>query len=161
FLVNSPEQRRLGIKDSYELAWQDWLGTAGFDREDDEDYWGRKWAEAYVKFAAGEKRDWLRAQGIRFFPVVGWAERGGHLAEGPGNSVPRFHIVWGTGPGIVKPFESKVRAAMKEGLVDYRPRHRVDEVVTEEGAVVGVRGAKLVPSFAARGEASSREALDE
>ena len=138
-LVDSPEQRRLGIKDSYELAWQDWPGTAGFDRVEDEDFWGQKWAEAYVKFAAGEKREWLRAQGIRFFPVVGWAERGGHLAEGHGNSVPRFHIVWGTGPGIVKPFEDKLRAAMEKGLVDYLPRHRVDELITENGSVTGVQ----------------------
>ncbi|MCZ2260544.1 FAD-binding dehydrogenase [Sporosarcina sp. G11-34] len=160
FLVDSPEQRRLGIKDSHDLAWQDWLGTAGFDREEDEDYWGRKWAEAYVAFAAGEKRDWLRTHGIRFFPVVGWAERGGHLAEGPGNSVPRFHIVWGTGPGIVKPFEEKLRAAVKKGLVHYLPRHRVDELITEKGAVVGVRGARLIPSSVARGETSSREVVD-
>jgi len=156
FLVDSPEQRRLGIKDSRELAWQDWLGTAGFDR-DDEDYWGKKWARAYVDFAAGEKRDWLHAQGVRFFPVVGWAERGGHLAEGHGNSVPRFHIVWGTGPGIVKPFEDKMRVAMERGLVDYRPRHRVDELLIDNGAVTGVRGAELVRSSAARGEASSRD----
>jgi len=160
FLVDSPEQRRLGIKDSHYLAWQDWIGTAGFDREEDEDYWGRKWAEAYVAFAAGEKRDWLRTHGIRFFPVVGWAERGGHLAEGPGNSVPRFHIVWGTGPGIVQPFEDKLRAAVKKGLVHYLPRHRVDELITEEGAVVGVRGARLIPSSVARGETSSREVVD-
>ena len=99
FLVDSPEQRRLGIKDSTELALQDWMGAAGFDRE--EDHWPRKWAEAYVAFAAGEKRDWLRAMGHRIFPVVGWAERGGYDAMGHGNSVPRFHVTWGTGPGIV------------------------------------------------------------
>ncbi|MFJ7745175.1 FAD-binding dehydrogenase [Peribacillus sp. NPDC097295] len=157
FLVDSPEQRRMGIKDSKELAWQDWLGTAGFDREEDEDYWGKKWAEAYVEFAAGEKREWLSSQGIGFFPVVGWAERGGYLAEGHGNSVPRFHIVWGTGPGIVKPFEERVRKAMEKGLVDYRPRHRVNELITENDAVIGVEGSVLVPSSAARGEASSRE----
>jgi uncharacterized protein len=157
FLVNSPEQRRMGIKDSRELAWQDWLGAAGFDREEDEDYWGKKWAEAYVDFAAGEKRQWLYDMGIRFFPVVGWAERGGYLAEGHGNSVPRFHIVWGTGPGLVKPFEERVRRAMEKGIVDYRPRHRVNELITENGAVIGVRGNVLVPSSVARGEASSRE----
>ncbi|MGG3470746.1 FAD-binding dehydrogenase [Neobacillus pocheonensis] len=159
FLVDSPEQRRMGIKDSRELAWQDWLGAAGFDREEDEDYWGKKWAEAYVNFAADEKREWLYSMGVRFFPVVGWAERGGYLAEGHGNSVPRFHIVWGTGPGLVKPFEERVRAAMAKGLVDYRPRHRVNELLKEDGAVVGVRGDILVPSPAARGEASSREVV--
>ncbi|WP_027087019.1 FAD-binding dehydrogenase [Cohnella panacarvi] len=161
FLVDSPEQRRMGIHDSYELALQDWMGSAGFDREADEDYWGRQWAEAYVKFAAGEKREWLRRMGVRFFPVVGWAERGGHLAEGHGNSVPRFHIVWGTGPGIVAPFERRVREHMKSGLVDYKPRHRVDRLLTQDGAVRGASGAVLVPSSAARGEASSREVAGE
>ncbi|MGG3562981.1 FAD-binding dehydrogenase [Neobacillus rhizosphaerae] len=159
FLVNSPEQRRMGIKDSRDLAWQDWLGSAGFDREEDEDYWGKKWAEAYVDFAAGEKREWLTGMGIRFFPVVGWAERGGYTAEGHGNSVPRFHIVWGTGPGLVKPFEDRVRKAMEKGLVDYRPRHRVNELLKVNGAVSGVRGDVLVPSNAARGEASSRDVI--
>ncbi|CAM2914844.1 FAD-binding dehydrogenase [Paenibacillus sediminis] len=159
FLVNSPEQRRMGIKDSLELAWQDWLGSAGFDRQEDEDYWGRKWAEAYVNFAAGEKREWLYSLGIRFFPVVGWAERGGYLAEGHGNSVPRFHIVWGTGPGIVKPFETKMRKAIENSLVDYRPRHRVNELIMDNNAVIGVRGEVLIPSSAARGEASSRDVI--
>lgn len=159
FLVDSPEQRRLGIRDSRELAWQDWLGAAGFDREEDEDLWGRKWAEAYVDFAAGEKRAWLHSLGIRFFPVVGWAERGGYLAEGHGNSVPRFHIVWGTGPGVVQPFESRVRDAIHSGVVDYRPRHQVDELITRENAVIGVRGSVLAPSSARRGEESSREVV--
>ncbi|PLS07285.1 FAD-binding dehydrogenase [Neobacillus cucumis] len=159
FLVDSPEQRRMGIKDSRELAWQDWLGSAGYDREEDEDYWGKKWAEAYVDFAAGEKRQWLYDMGVRFFPVVGWAERGGYTAEGHGNSVPRFHIVWGTGPGLVKPFEERMREAMVKGLVDYRPRHRVNEILKENEKVVGVRGDILIASSAARGEASSREVI--
>lgn len=159
FLVDSPEQRRLGIRDSRELAWQDWLGAAGFDRDEDEDLWGRKWAEAYVEFAAGEKRAWLHSLGIRFFPVVGWAERGGHLAEGHGNSVPRFHIVWGTGPGVVQPFESRVRDAIRSGVVDYRPRHQVDDLIMRENAVIGVRGSVLSPSSAGRGEESSREVV--
>ncbi len=159
FLVNSPEQRRLGIKDSKELAWQDWLGTAGFDRENDEDYWGIKWAKAYVDFAAGEKRDWLREMGVRFFPIVGWAERGGYLADGHGNSVPRFHIVWGTGPGIVAPFEKRVREYIKNGLVSYLPRHRVDRFLLQNNSIVGVSGSILIPSSAPRGEASSREEI--
>ena len=161
FLVNSPEQRRLGIKDSYELAIQDWMGSAGFDREADEDYWARKWAEAYVEFAAGEKREWLRSLGIRFFPVVGWAERGGYLAEGHGNSVPRFHIVWGTGPGIVHPFEKAVRQGIDDGLVDYRPRHQVDELLTNNGTVIGVQGSILEGSDVKRGETSSRTIIGE
>ncbi|RJE87817.1 FAD-binding dehydrogenase [Paenibacillus sp. 1011MAR3C5] len=160
FLVNSPEQRRLGIRDSRELAWQDWLGSAGFDRDEDEDYWGKQWAEAYVDFASGEKRAWLHGMGIRFFPVVGWAERGGYLADGHGNSVPRFHIVWGTGPGIVAPFERRVREHIAQGRIDYRPRHRIDQLIQRNGAIVGASGSILVPSNAARGEASSREIAD-
>ncbi|MGY1642771.1 FAD-binding dehydrogenase [Geodermatophilus sp. SYSU D00703] len=154
FLVDSPEQRRLRVHDSLELARQDWFGTAGFDRP--EDHWPRRWAEAYLQFAAGEKRAWLREQGVRFFPVVGWAERGGYTATGHGNSVPRFHIVWGTGPGLVEPFARRVRAAVQRGLVELRFRHRVDELVVSGGAVTGVRGAVLEASDAARGEASSR-----
>jgi predicted oxidoreductase len=134
---------------------QDWLGTAGFDR--DEDNWPRKWAEAYVDFAAGEKRSWLHAQGVRFFPVVGWAERGGFLATGPGNSVPRFHVTWGTGPGVVAPFERRVREAVARGRVELRFRHRVTGLATTDGTVTGVSGEILVPSSAARGEGSSRE----
>lgn len=158
FLVDTPEQRRLGIHDSLELAWQDWQGAAGFDRED-EDYWGRRWAQAYVEFAAGEKREWLKSLGVSFFPVVGWAERGGYLAEGHGNSVPRFHIVWGTGPAILRPFEEKLHKAIENGLVDYRPRHRVDELIVENGAVIGVNGAMLEASNVGRGEVSSREVV--
>src|SRR3954466_15462775 len=107
FLVGSPEQRRMGVRDSVELAWQDWLGSAAFDRAEDE--WPRRWAEAYVHFAAGEKRARLRGMGHRLFPVVGWAERGGGAADGHGNSVLRFHIAWGTGPGVVEPFARRVR----------------------------------------------------
>ncbi|SDD79508.1 hypothetical protein SAMN04488126_101113 [Bhargavaea beijingensis] len=157
FLVDSPEQRRMGIKDSHELAWQDWLGTAGFDRMSDEDEWGYQWAKAYVDFAAGGKRAWLRSLGVRFFPVVGWAERGGSLADGHGNSVPRFHIVWGTGPGIVKPFAERVRQGIRDGHVHYLPRHRVTDFVTENGAVTGVRGEKLVEDDRHRGEKTSRQ----
>jgi predicted oxidoreductase len=158
FLVDSPEQRRLRVHDSLELARQDWLGTAGFDRT--EDHWPRQWAEAYLQFAAGEKRAWLKEQGIGFFPVVGWAERGGYGATGPGNSVPRFHIVWGTGPGIVEPFARRVRAAVDAGLVELRFRHRVADLIVSEGAVTGVRGAVLEPSGVARGEASSRTEVE-
>ncbi|HEU4807279.1 MAG TPA: FAD-binding dehydrogenase [Homoserinimonas sp.] len=155
FLVDSPEQRRMGVKDSRELARQDWFGTAGFDR--DEDDWAKKWAEAYLEFAAGEKREWLAGLGVKFFPVVGWAERGGYTANGHGNSVPRFHIVWGTGPGILEPFIARVHAGVGAGLVSLAFRHRVDELVAENGRVVGVRGSVLAPDDADRGFASSRD----
>jgi predicted oxidoreductase len=156
FLVDSPEQRRLGIHDSHELALQDWLGTAGFDRP--EDHWPRQWAHAYVDFAAGEKRSWLRERGLQTFALVGWAERGGYDARGHGNSVPRFHITWGTGPAIVDVF---ARRLLNHPKVRFAHRHRVDELVVEGGAVTGVRGAVLEPSSAGRGVASSRTTLGE
>jgi predicted oxidoreductase len=154
FLVDSPEQRRLGIRDSHDLAWQDWQGSAGFDR--DEDAWPRRWAEAYVAFAAGEKRRWLHAMGLRIFPIVGWAERGGGLATGHGNSVPRFHVTWGTGPGVVEPFERRALAAEAAGRIEFRFRHRVDSLIRAGGAVVGARGSILEPSDVARSVSSSR-----
>jgi uncharacterized protein len=154
FLVNTPEQRRLGIRDSYALALDDWMGTAAFDR--DEDFWPRKWAEAYVAFAAGEKRSWLRNRGIRFFPVVGWAERGGDNASGHGNSVPRVHITWGIGPGIIAPFVERVLEGAKRGLATFKFRHRVNELTGSGAAIDGVRGDVLAPSTIKRGQKSSR-----
>src|ERR1700736_158552 len=149
FLVDSPEQRRLRIKDSFDLAWQDWLGSAGFDRA--EDHWPRRWAEAYVGFAAGEKRSWLRAMGHRIFPIVGWAERGGGAALTHGNSVPRFHLTWGTGPGVIEPFVRRAREAERAGRLQFCFRHRVDEISVTNGAVDGASGAVLEPSPIARG----------
>jgi uncharacterized protein len=157
FLVDSPEQRRLGIKDSYDLAMQDWIGSAGFDR--DEDAWPRRWAEAYVAFAAGEKRGWLRAMGHRIFPVIGWAERGGYDAMGHGNSVPRFHVTWGTGPGIVEPFERRAREAANQGMLSFKFRHRVDALSVTNGTVDGVSGSILEPDNVARGQSSSRKVI--
>jgi predicted oxidoreductase len=149
FFVDSPEQRRMGVKDSYELALQDWMGSAQFDRER-EDHWPRQWAEAYVRFAASEKRSYLRDLGLRVVPLVGWAERGDGRALGHGNSVPRFHLTWGTGPEVVR----------QRGLVSFAFRRQVDELVTEDGAAVGVRGTVLEPTDAERGVASSRTAVD-
>ncbi len=154
FLVDSREQRRLGVMDSLELATADWFGSAQFDRA--EDHWPRRWAEAFLDFAAGEARSWLRQQGVRFFPVVGWAERGHLRSGGHGNSVPRFHITWGTGPGVLAPFVRRAQAMVDEGRLRFAFRHRVDDLLVADGAVVGVRGAVLEPSEVPRGVASSR-----
>ncbi len=155
FLVDSPEQRRMGIRDSHALALEDWMGTAAFDRDDD--FWPRQWAEAFVAFAAGEKRGWLRERGLRFFPVVGWAERGGGSAVGHGNSVPRFHLTWGTGPAVIAPFVARVRQGANDGLVTFKFRHRVNELAKSGGTVDGVRGDVLAPSNVERGRKSSRD----
>jgi uncharacterized protein len=161
FLVDTPEQRRLGVHDSVELAWSDWLGSAQFDRLDDEDAWAARWARAYVEFAAGEKRGWLAALGITFLPTVGWAERGDLRADGHGNSVPRFHVAWGTGTGVVAPFVAAAERAAEAGLLTFHHRHRVDELVVEQGRVTGVRGAVLAPDGAPRGVPSNRTVAGE
>ncbi|QBJ88972.1 FAD-binding dehydrogenase [Streptomyces seoulensis] len=161
FLVDSPEQRRLGVKDSLDLAWNDWRGSAGFDRLDDEDSWAVRWARAYVEFAAGEKRSWLRGHGIELLPTVGWAERGDLRADGHGNSVPRFHIAWGTGTGVVEPFVRYARQAARDGLLTFHHRHRVDELLIDGTTARGVRGTLLAPDDSPRGVASSRETAGE
>ncbi|MFB7779062.1 FAD-binding dehydrogenase [Streptomyces bauhiniae] len=161
FLVDSPEQRRLGVKDSLDLAWNDWRGSAGFDRLDDEDSWAVRWARAYVEFAAGEKRSWLRGHGIELLPTVGWAERGDLRADGHGNSVPRFHVAWGTGTGVVEPFVRYARQAARDGLLTFHHRHRVDELLIDGTTARGVRGTLLAPDDSPRGVASSREPAGE
>lgn len=159
FLVDSPEQRRMGIKDCFELAWSDWQGSASFDRLDDEDSHAVTWARAYVEFAAGEKRAWLHGHGITFLPTVGWAERGDLRADGHGNSVPRFHVAWGTGTGVVEPFVKSALAAADAGLLTFHHRHRVDELVFTDGAVSGVRGSVLAADDAPRGAPTNRDRL--
>lgn len=159
FMVDTPEQRRLRVKDTPDLALQDWLGSAAFDRPEDE--WPRRWAHAYVDFASGTKRAWLHGLGVRWFPFVQWAERGGYLATGHGNSVPRFHITWGTGPGIVEPFERLVREGAGRGRVDMRFRHRATSLLVRGGRVEGVAGEVLAGDAAARGAPSGREITGE
>ena len=150
FMIDTPEQRRVGLRDSRELAEADWLGSAQFDRP--EDAWPRKWASAYLDFAAGEMRPWLHGMGMRWFPVVGWAERGGEQAHGHGNSVPRFHLTWGTGPGVLEPF----LPIAEHASVEMRYRHRVTSLITEGGAVVGASGNVLEPSDVPQGASSPR-----
>jgi predicted oxidoreductase len=156
FLVNTPEQRRLGVRDSAELALADWLSSAAFDRP--EDALARQWAEAYVDFAAGEKRAWLASLGVGLFPLVQWAERGGYGPLGHGNTVPRFHVAWGTGPALIAPFLAKLREGQAAGQVSFYFRHRATELTTTAGRLSGVRGEVLAASGAARGEPSSRTA---
>jgi predicted oxidoreductase len=159
FLVDTPEQRRMGVHDSLELAWSDWQGSAQFDRLEDEDSFAVQWARAYVEFAAGEKRAWLSSLGLSWLPTVGWAERGDLTAGGHGNTVPRFHVTWGTGTGVVEPFVRSALDAAARGLVRFHHRHRVDELVVTGGSVTGVRGAVLASDDARRGAPSNRDVV--
>jgi len=157
FLVNSPQQRRMGIRDSFELARQDWMGTAAFDRE--EDYWPKQWAEAYLKFAAEEKYAYITKLGIKPMFMVGWAERGDGSATGHGNSVPRFHVSWGTGTGVIKPFVEKAYAAREKGLLKFCFRHRVTKLIVKNGEIKGLDGDVLAEDNKPRGEATNRDIL--
>ncbi|UOA26354.1 FAD-binding dehydrogenase [Pseudosulfitobacter sp. DSM 107133] len=157
FMIDTPEQRRMGIRDSRDLALSDWMGSAQFDRS--EDAWPRKWAEAYIDFAAGEMRPWLHQMGLRWFPVVGWAERGGGFADGHGNSVPRFHITWGTGPGTMEHFARRCIEHEGAGLVSFQFRHRVDRIDMTNGAAAGVSGTVLADDTAPRGASTNRDAV--
>ncbi|KAB7615245.1 FAD-binding dehydrogenase [Amylibacter sp. SFDW26] len=154
FMVDTPEQRRLGIKDSRALAASDWYGSAQFDRPEDEN--PKKFAEAYLDFAADEMHSWLHGLGMRWFPVVGWAERGGEHASGHGNSVPRFHITWGTGTGVVDVFERLVLAAEKAGKLTFAFRHRVTGLDVDGDTVKGVSGDILEEDDADRGKSTNR-----
>ncbi|MBT2531092.1 FAD-binding dehydrogenase [Arthrobacter sp. ISL-48] len=164
FMVNTPMQRRFGVKDSFDLAWQDWQGSAGWDRFSGnlpEDVWAQKWGRAYVEFAAGDKRQWLQEQGVKFTPLVGWAERGDGRAGGHGNSVPRFHVPWGTGTGISEPFADKARAAAADRRVTFYFRHQVDGLIRTGNTVTGVHGTVLAPDSAMRGATSNRDKAGE
>ena len=101
-------------------------GQRQFDRA--EDACPRTWSEAYVDFVAGEMRLWLHAMDLRWFPIVGWAERSGSYATGHGNSVPRFHLTWGTGPGVMHHFERRVREHVSAGRITLKFRRQVDHI---------------------------------
>ncbi len=155
FMIDTPEQRRMGIKDSHALALSDWMGSAQFDGP--QDAYPRQWTEAYLDFAAGEMRPWLHDMGLRWFPVVGWAERGGGFAGGHGNSVPRFHITWGTGPGVLEHFIRRCKAHEDAGLITFKYRHQVDHIDMQGGAAKGVAGSILADDPAVQGAATNRD----
>jgi predicted oxidoreductase len=133
FMVDTPEQRRSGIRDSTELALSDWLGIAGFSEDD---VWPRRWAEQYVAHSRDDVGGWLRRHGVSFFPVVSWAERG---VYGDGNSVPRFHLTWGTGKGLVDAIWGSIQDRSRRAPFEVRFRTRVTELVADGDRVVGCR----------------------
>ena len=157
FMVDTPEQRRLKVRDSHALAKSDWYGSAQFDRA--EDHFPKLWADAYLDFAAGEMRPWLYELGMRWFPVVGWAERGGAMAGGHGNSVPRFHLTWGTGPGVLEPFIARVLEHEKQGKISFKFRHRVTQLDVVDNKVKGLSGEILDKDNAARGAKTNRDVV--
>jgi hypothetical protein len=154
FMVDTPEQRRIGIKDSQELAYSDWIGSAQFDRP--EDKYPRLWAEKYIEFSSGSMREWLRKKGLKWFPSIGWAERGGGQAGGHGNSVPRFHLTWGTGVGVVEPFVAEVNQLIANRKIKVIFRYRATDLVMIGGNVAGITGEILAEDVSLRGQSTNR-----
>ncbi len=134
FFVDSPEQRRQGIRDSTELALRDWSSFAEFSPDD---RWPRAWAEAYVERCTADIHHWVRRYGVSFLPVVNWVERGEFR---PGNSVPRFHIAWGTGKGVAEALIGALRAHPNAGRLAIRFDHRVEQLTQRAGRVSGATG---------------------
>ncbi|HSN54509.1 MAG TPA: FAD-binding dehydrogenase [Candidatus Sulfomarinibacteraceae bacterium] len=133
--VDTPHQRKLGIHDSPELAWSDWLSFADFGDGDD---WPRRWARTYVERSTELVFDWLTGLGVEFLPLVNWAERG---LFRPGNSVPRWHIAWGTGHAIVEAVVAALENHRHRDRLELRFDHRVERLLVEAGRVVGCAGA--------------------
>ncbi len=136
FFVDSKHQRKAGIKDSTELAQQDWWSCAQFAPEDT---WGPRWAEQYIHLCTSHGYQWLKQQGVGFFPVLNWVERG--LLR-PGNSVPRFHMVWGTGWGLVMQLVERIRRHKNSANLRCHFRHRVQEIQHHNGQITGVSGRR-------------------
>jgi len=146
FFVDSPEQRKNGIRDSVDLAMRDWVRYGELDPSD---VWPYRWAEAYVHRCTEEVRGWLLERDVSLFRAVNWTERGYFI---PGNSVPRFHIVWGTGEGIVLPLIPRLEEHEKAGTLELCFDHRVDRLIHEAGSVVGCAGAGPAGEFEARAD---------
>jgi uncharacterized protein len=134
FFVDSPEQRRQGIRDSPELAFSDWCSFAEFDAEDD---LPRAWAKAYVSRATADVYRWVRRYGVSFLPVVNWVERGEFY---PGNSVPRFHISWGTGKGLAEALIAALRGHRNFARLTLRFNQRVERLTKQGGRLDGAAG---------------------
>jgi predicted oxidoreductase len=148
-LVDTPLQRRHGLRDSPELAWQDWLAFGGFEPASAEpghpDHWPRRWAEHYVHDALPRLYHWLRDQGIRFLPLPLWAERGvgpGEPGAARGNSVPRWHVVWGTGEHLIRTLLERLNRHPHRDRLTLRFGHKVEALVSTHGAVIGCRGVR-------------------
>src|SRR5512137_405066 len=134
WFAGTPLQRRYGIRDGAEQGLRDWQAFAEFGPDD---RWPRAWAEAYVQRANAEVFDWLRGIGVQFMPMPLWVERGLHT---PGNSVPRWHIVWGTGYELQVVLNRHLLARPNRDRLQLHFGHRVESLVTTDGRVTGCRG---------------------
>ncbi len=133
-LIDTPEQQRMKIKDSPDIALKDWLSFAEFSESD---YWPRRWAEFYVERSRRDVYDWMKAKGIHFIPAVNWTERGDYT---PGNSVPRYHVIWGTSQHLVETLIQKLQNHPQQQRLQMLFRHRLDSLQVQQGKVTGIKG---------------------
>jgi len=136
FYVDSPFQRKNGFEDSPELAFEDWCAAAEFEAGD---VWPRCWAEKFVERATPEVYEWLKPMGIKYFPSVQWVERG--LSK-RGNSVPRFHLIWGSGMALANTLIAELKGHPRADNLDLHFEHKVTDFIISNGRIVGVRGVK-------------------
>jgi predicted oxidoreductase len=134
-LVNTPIQRLNRVQDSPDIALRDWLSFAQFNAAD---RWPKKWAEMYVHRSVDDIYNWLKPKGISFFPIPHWVERG---ESGDGNSLPRYHIIWGTGQHLMRTLIAELRDHPKARHLSYFFNHRAESLLTHDRAISGVRGA--------------------
>ena len=134
-LVNTPIQRLNRVQDSPDIALRDWLSFAQFSAAD---RWPKKWAELYVHRSVDDIYNWLKPKGISFFPIPHWVERG---ESGDGNSLPRYHIIWGTGQHLMRTLIAELRDHPKARHLSYFFNHRAESLLTHDRAISGVRGA--------------------
>ncbi|RZI44556.1 FAD-binding dehydrogenase [Herbaspirillum sp. HC18] len=137
FVVGTPEQRRHGIHDTPELALQDWLAFGEFGKDEAAELWPRRWAEAYVNDSYGDIYRWLKERAVGFLPLPMWVERGQFTG---GNSVPRWHVVWGTGHGLATQLIRTLRGHSRSDALTLMFQHKVDALTTDAGRVSGCRG---------------------
>lgn len=134
FFVDSPSQRKAGIRDSIELAKSNWYSFAEFDEND---VLPKLWADNFIENCTAEVYQWLKQKGVGFFPVVHWVERGWHQ---PGNSVPRFHMVWGTGNELIKMLSERLNQHPSRNNLSIHFNSRITGLDISNGLAKGVSG---------------------
>lgn len=137
FLVGTPEQRRSGIRDTPELALQDWLAFGDFGKDKAAEHWPRAWAEAYVNDSYEDIYCWLKERGIRFLPLPLWVERGQFTG---GNSVPRWHVTWGTGKALATQLIRVLENHPRRDALTLKFNRRVGSLTTTARTVDGCAG---------------------
>jgi predicted oxidoreductase len=133
FFINSPQQKFSKIKDNVKQAKKDWFSFAEFEENES---WGKKWAEAFLD-STEEIYQWVTEKGVRFFPIVHWVERG--LFQ-PGNSAPRFHMVWGTGHGLMEALISHLRSLSDKENLQILFEHKAEDFETENEKITAIKG---------------------